>query len=224
TQLAAQVESLQYVLRVTRCRDAKEHVSSLAQCLNLPLKDVVVAIVVTHGGQNRAIRSQRHRAHRRAVHRQPAHKLRYKMLRIRRAAAIAGHHQLAPGEHSLAGGRGGIGQRRKQYLIRHHLLQRSYGVSQFFQDQTSHSSPILKQASIRPQLRPHYIGNGISGSYSKLMRSRSIAYGRFCTCVWIAPTYSPRIPMKTSTMELRKKMPITTGAMPTEKLRQNSNL
>ena len=30
--------------------------------------------------------------------------------------------------------------------------------------------------------------------------------------------------MKTSTMELRKKMPITTGAMPNEKLRQKSSL
>ena len=40
----------------------------------------------------------------------------------------------------------------------------------------------------------------------------------------MAPMYSPITPIDTSKIELTKNIPITTGAIPTEKLRQNKIL
>src|ERR1700761_2961507 len=58
----------------------------------------------------------------------------------------------------------------------------------------------------------------------KLMRSFSITSGRFCTKVWMEPTYSPMMPRHSSCTEPRKKRPSTSGATPSEKLFQKTIL
>ena len=62
------------------------------------------------------------------------------------------------------------------------------------------------------------------GSYSKLIRSRSTTSGRLTTCVWMEPMYSPMIPTEINWTELKKKIPITSGATPTEKRSQYTSL
>lgn len=62
------------------------------------------------------------------------------------------------------------------------------------------------------------------GGYSKFTVSCATAKGRFWTSVWMAPTYSPTIPMNSSWTEPRKNRPITSGAIPTEKRSHISSL
>jgi hypothetical protein len=54
----------------------------------------------------------------------------------------------------------------------------------------------------------------------KLMRSLSRTCGLRATRVWIAPMYSPMIPMKKSCTDAKKKRPMTTGATPSANLSQ----
>ena len=51
-----------------------------------------------------------------------------------------------------------------------------------------------------------------SARRQKLMRSFSTTSGRRSTWVWIAPMYSPTMPMKKSWTEEKRKRPITIGA------------
>ena len=51
-----------------------------------------------------------------------------------------------------------------------------------------------------------------SARRQKLMRSFSTTRGRRNTWVWIAPMYSPTMPMKKSWTEEKRKRPITIGA------------
>ncbi len=48
----------------------------------------------------------------------------------------------------------------------------------------------------------------------KLIRSFSTTSGRRSTCVWIAPMYSPRMPMKKSWTDENRNNPMITGACP----------
>ena len=51
-----------------------------------------------------------------------------------------------------------------------------------------------------------------SARRQKLMRSFSTTSGRRSTWVWIAPIYSPTMPMKKSWTEEKRNRPITIGA------------
>ena len=59
---------------------------------------------------------------------------------------------------------------------------------------------------------------------SKLMRSLSITSGRWYTCVWMEPMYSPRMPMKKSCTLPKKYTPMTRGARPSSNVLQNVEL
>jgi hypothetical protein len=56
------------------------------------------------------------------------------------------------------------------------------------------------------------------------MRSRSTTSGSFLTWMWIELMYSPRIPMKKSCTEAKKKKPMRIGAVPRTKRSQKTSL
>ena len=65
---------------------------------------------------------------------------------------------------------------------------------------------------------------GVLDRDQKLILSFSITRGLFKTCVWIAPIYSPMMPIKKSWTAEKKNRPMTSGAIPTVKLFQKISL
>src|SRR5579885_1783255 len=69
----------------------------LSQGADLAREDILVAIVVANGGQNRGIGGQRERGVRTALALEAAHKLGCEVLRLRRASPIPRDQYLMPG-------------------------------------------------------------------------------------------------------------------------------
>ena len=91
------LDRTQDVRRAPRGGDRDQHVAGDAKTQNLPLEDPLVAVIIADRGQNRAVGGQRDRRGRGAVIVEPGEKLAGEVLRVCRAAAIAGEQYLASG-------------------------------------------------------------------------------------------------------------------------------
>src|SRR6516225_11073366 len=89
-ELARNLESGQYVGRAPRGRNCNEHVPSSAQGLHLAREEMLIAVIVADGRQDRGIGRQRDCGQAWTIVFEPADKLTSEMLRIGRATAIAG--------------------------------------------------------------------------------------------------------------------------------------
>src|SRR5258707_8554995 len=77
------------VSRIAAGGDADSHIPCLAECLDLPCKDLIVGIVVSYGSKRRCVHSEGLRRQSWSVQVVPSHELRRNMLRVGRAAAVA---------------------------------------------------------------------------------------------------------------------------------------
>ncbi len=163
------LQTLQDIFRVARCADGHKHIALLSQRLDLPLEDVVVAVVIADRRDDGRIRRQRDRSQRRPVHREPRDELRRQVLRVCSRAAVARDHQLAPVQHRLRRLLPGLDDGLDQVVVGEDLLKGRDAVIQLLADEILHGGS--------------YETFGSAGGCSKLMRSSSTAYGRFCTWV-----------------------------------------
>src|ERR1035438_621106 len=101
-------ERLDAVFGVAAGRDGQQYVSLDAQGLDLPFEDILVAVVVSYGSQDAAIRGEGGGPEGGTVEHQARNELGDQVLRIRGRASIAADHQLAAGLQGIRGDAGGF--------------------------------------------------------------------------------------------------------------------
>src|SRR5665213_3781823 len=134
THLLRQLQRLDAVLRVAAGRNREEHIALDAERFNLPLEDIVVAVIVADGGENAGVGGKRDGAQGRPGNSQPRDELGNQVLRIGSRSAVAAYQQLAAGLHGRGGKLAGLDDRVVNGLVRKYSRHGGDGLSKLAAD------------------------------------------------------------------------------------------